>query len=84
MSERDEAGKLTRMPGIVEAAPMKPDQSVCVCSVAAKGFSRVLDIVELRIAKSPMTHSVKKMLFPTLSDVRFMLQTSFELILPCC
>jgi len=31
-----------------------------------------LDMVELRIAKSPMTHTVKKTLFHTLSDVRFM------------
>jgi hypothetical protein len=72
MSESEDAGRLTRMPGMVEAAPAKPDQSVGVRKAIAKGLSRVLDIVELRIAKSPIMHSVQKTAFPTLSDVMFM------------
>lgn len=65
ISEREAAGKLTRMPGIVEAAPTRPDQSVGVWSAVVKGFSNVLDMVELRIAKSPMIQSTRKMLLPT-------------------
>ena len=60
------------MPGMVEAAPTKPDQTVGVPRATAKGLSRVLDIVELRIAKTPITHSVQKMALPILSDTRFM------------
>lgn len=73
MSDSEEAGRLTRMPGMVEAAPTKPDQTVGVPSAAAKGLSRVLDIVELRIANTPIMQSVQKTVFPILSDVRFML-----------
>lgn len=76
--ESEDAGRLIRMPGMVEAAPTKPDQSVGAPSAIAKGLSRVFDIVELRIAKTPITHSVQKTPFPTLSDVRFMLQTSLN------
>ena len=78
MSESEDAGRLIRMPGMVEAAPTKPDKSVDVPRATAKGLSRVLDIVELRIAKTPITQSVQKTPFPTLSDERFMLQTNFE------
>jgi hypothetical protein len=62
MSESEEAGRLTSIPGIVEAAPTKPDQSVGVWRIVAKEFSRVLDMVELKIAKSPIIQSVQKTL----------------------
>jgi hypothetical protein len=73
MSESDEAGRLIRMPGMVEAAPTKPDQALGVPTAVANGLSRVFDIVELRIAKTPITQSVQKTPFPTLSEARFML-----------
>ncbi len=73
MSESDEAGRLTRMPGIVDAAPMMPDhQLLGVPTTVANGLSRVLDIVELKMAKIPITDSVQKMVFPALYDLRFM------------
>jgi hypothetical protein len=62
MSESEEAGRLTSIPGIVEAAPTKPDQSVGVWRIVANEFSRVLDMVELKIAKSPIIQSVQKTL----------------------
>ncbi|MDH5788702.1 MAG: hypothetical protein OEZ40_10470, partial [Candidatus Bathyarchaeota archaeon] len=52
-----------RMPGIVEAEAMKPIHSVGVPRVEANGFSTgFLDIVELKIAKSPMMQIVRKTL----------------------
>ena len=60
-SDREAAGKLTSIPGIVEAAAMKPNRSVGVPRLVAKGFrTGFLDIVELRIAKAPITHSSQK------------------------
>ena len=61
MSESDAAGKLTKIPGIVDAEATKPVQSVGVPRLRVKGFSAGdLDMVELRIAKKPITQSVKK------------------------
>ena len=59
------------MPGIVEAAPTKPDHSLGAPNAVAKGLSKVLDIVELRIAKTPITQSVQKTTCPTLSEATF-------------
>jgi hypothetical protein len=61
MSESDAAGKLTKIPGIVDAEATMPVQSVGVARLRVNGFSTGdLDIVELRIAKKPITQSVKK------------------------
>ena len=63
MSESDAAGKLTKIPGIVDAEATKPVQSVGVPRLSEKGFrTGDLDIVELRIAKKPIKQSVRKML----------------------
>jgi hypothetical protein len=62
-SERDAAGRLINMPGIVEAAATKPIRSLGVPRFVAKGFSTgLLDIVELKIAKAPITHMIRKCL----------------------
>jgi hypothetical protein len=64
MSESEAAGKLIKIPGMVEAAATKPDQSVGVPRLNEKGFrTGLLDIVELRIAKNPMIQSVQKTVF---------------------
>jgi len=64
MSESEAAGKLIKMPGIVEAEAMKPSSSVGVPRCEAKGFKTgFLDIVELKIAKNPIMQSVQKTLF---------------------
>jgi hypothetical protein len=63
MSESEAAGRLTKMPGIVDAAATTPSQSVGVLRLVAKGFSTGdFDIVELSIAKKPMKQSMMKML----------------------
>jgi hypothetical protein len=55
MSEREPAGKLTSIPGIVEAAATNPSRESGVPRACAKGFSTgFFDMVELRIAKKPM------------------------------
>jgi len=60
-SDNDAAGKLTSIPGIVEAAAMKPIKSMGVPRLVAKGFrTGFLDIVELSIAKAPIMHSIQK------------------------
>ena len=60
-SERDAAGKLTSIPGIVEAAATKPTKSSGAPRLVAKGFKTgFLDIVELRITNSPVMQSIKK------------------------
>ena len=65
MSESEAAGKLIRIPGIVEAAPTNPVQKPAgVSRLRAKGFSAgFFDIVELRIANKPIVQSVKNTLF---------------------
>ena len=51
------------MPGIVEAAATKPVKSVGVPRLKEKGFrTGLLDIVELKIANSPIVQIIKKML----------------------
>jgi hypothetical protein len=64
MSESEAAGKLIKIPGIVEAEATKPNNSVGVPRLEAKGFRTglLLDIVELSIAKNPNTQSVRNML----------------------
>lgn len=64
MSESEAAGKLTKIPGIVDAAGTKPTQYVGVPRYSEKGFKTgFLDIVELRMAKNPIMQSMRKMLF---------------------
>lgn len=56
MSESEAAGKLTRIPGIVDAEATTPVQSAGVPRLSEKGFKTgLLDIVELKIAKNPIT-----------------------------
>jgi hypothetical protein len=63
MSESEAAGRLTKIPGIVEAAATNPVMSAGVPKLVANGLSTgFFDIVELRIAKKPITQSVRKML----------------------
>lgn len=60
-SERDAAGKLISIPGIVDADAMRPVRSSGVPKLVAKGFKTgFFDIVELRIANSPIMQSIRK------------------------
>jgi hypothetical protein len=65
MSESEAAGKLTSMPGIVEAEATKPSQKPSgVPRLEAKGFNTgFLDIVELRMANNPIMQRTQKILF---------------------
>ena len=68
MSESIPAGKLMMIPGTVEAAATTPMRAVGVSRLSAKGFSTgFFDIVELRMAKAPRTHSVTKNEIPRFS-----------------
>ena len=61
MSDREAAGKLTSIPGIVEAAATKPKRSLGVPRLVAKGFKTGLfDIVELNTANDPIMQSIMK------------------------
>ena len=64
MSEREPAGKLISIPGMVEATATKPVQNPSgVPRLAAKeGKTGFFDIVELKIANTPMIQSIQKML----------------------
>ena len=62
MSESEAAGKLIKMPGMVEAEPTKPLHTCGVSRLEEKFFRKLLDIVELRIAKSPIAQSIKNIL----------------------
>lgn len=64
MSEREAAGRLIKIPGIVEAEATKPIQNPSgVSRWVAKGFrTGFFDIVELRMAKTPIMQSVRKSL----------------------
>lgn len=66
-SEREAAGKLTSIPGIVEAEATKPIQKPSgVLRLVANGFKTgFLDIVELRIANIPIMQSVMNILLLT-------------------
>jgi hypothetical protein len=60
MSDSDAMGKLTSMPGIVEADATNPINESGVCNARAKGLSTgFFDIVELRIAKKPTRQSTE-------------------------
>ena len=64
MSESEAAGKLIRMPGIVEAEATIPNRSLGVPKLVAKGLrTGFFDIVELRIAKKPKAHITRKKAF---------------------
>ena len=59
-SESEAAGKLMRIPGIVEAAAINPVRSPGTFRLAVKrGSAGFFDIVELKIAKAPITHSIR-------------------------
>jgi len=63
-SESDAAGKLMRMPGVVDAEATMPSKSSGVPRLVAKGFrTGFFDIVELRIANKPMTQIIRKKAF---------------------
>lgn len=63
MSDSEPAGRLTRIPGIVDAAATKPSRYSGVPMNLAKGFrTGFFDIVELKIAKNPIVHSIRKKL----------------------
>ena len=65
MSEREAAGRLTIIPGIVEAAAIMPIRSEGAPRLTAKGLrTGFLDIVELRIAIAPITQSIIKYVLP--------------------
>jgi len=61
MSESEAAGRLIRIPGIVEAEATTPSKSSGVSKLEAKGFrTGFLAIVELKIANRPITHRMRK------------------------
>jgi len=64
MSESDAAGKLMRMPGMVEAEATMPSNSLGVPKLVANGLSTgFFDMVELRIAKKPNMQMITKKAF---------------------
>ena len=63
MSERDAAGRLISIPGMVEAEAMSPISDEGVPRLFAKGFrTGFLDIVELKIANDPIKQRTQKTL----------------------
>lgn len=55
MSEREVAGRLTSIPGMVEAEATNPIRLEGIPRLVAKGFrTEFLDIVKLRIANAPI------------------------------
>jgi hypothetical protein len=64
ISEREAAGRLMRMPGMVDAAATMPSKSSGVPRLVAKGLSTgFLDMVLLRIAKKPIAQIMMKKAF---------------------
>lgn len=64
MSESEAAGRLIKIPGIVEAEETNPLHSAGVPRLAEKGFNTgLLAIVELRIANPPIMQRVQKTAF---------------------
>jgi hypothetical protein len=60
-SEREPAGKLINTPGSVEAAAINPINAEGVPKLSANGFNTgFFDIVELRMAKAPITQRIMK------------------------
>jgi hypothetical protein len=61
-SESEAAGRLTRIPGIVEAATSRPLQASGVPRLVERGFRTepLFDIVELRIMNPPITQRLQK------------------------
>jgi hypothetical protein len=60
-SESDAAGRLIRIPGMVEAEATIPSRSVGVPRLVANGLSTgFFDIVELRIANKPIMQIMRK------------------------
>jgi hypothetical protein len=67
-SDSEAAGRLTSIPGIVDAEATNPISSDGVPRLVAKGFrTGFFDIVELRMASAPITHTVRKIYFSDLS-----------------
>ncbi len=61
VSEREAAGRLMRMPGMVEADATTPSKFSGVPKLVAKGFrTGLFDMVELKMAKAPITQSIGK------------------------
>jgi hypothetical protein len=61
ISERMPAGMLTRIPTTVEAAAMNPTvETGTPIERMNKGRAGFLAMVELKIARPPMIHSIKK------------------------
>ncbi len=82
MSDNLPAGRLTRIPGIVDAAAIKPRNGSGIPMNLAKGFrTGFFDNVELKIAKNPMMHNIKKklatVLLGNLSDFAINIESSF-------
>jgi hypothetical protein len=64
MSESDAAGRLIRMPGMVEADATIPSRSAGVSRLDAKGLSTgFLDMVVLKIANKPIMQMMRKKAF---------------------
>lgn len=62
ISEREAAGRLMSIPGIVEAEATNPMRYEGAPRWIANGFrTGFLDIVELRIANAPTTHKAIKL-----------------------
>jgi len=85
MSERKPKGKLAIMPGIVEAAAITPISGSDAPRLTANKVNvGLFDIVELKIAKRPMTDRSKKGV-KKWRAVRFMIKLlSFFLALASC
>ena len=78
MSESEAAGRLAKMPGMVEAEATNPVQFVGVPRLNENGFrTGLLDIVELRIANNPMTQNIQN----TRSLALFSCETTVNLTL---
>jgi len=78
-SDSEAAGKLTSMPGMVEAAAITPVKSAGVPKLIANGLSTgSLDMVELKMAKAPMMHKTKK--YPSVTFLSLAISMNNQLI----
>jgi hypothetical protein len=89
MSESEAAGRLTRMPGIVEAERTRPVQASGVPRLFEKVLRTepLLDIVELRIISPPIRQRLQNTDFPAFfvpefigEPARFLTYSSWRLI----